>query len=321
VIEISWYLLAQMPAPAIPGNNESKRRLNQLAALVSSVLAIIGCGGGDPMAPSPVSDQSPVGLSTATPARVAIISIDGLRPDAILAVRARNILALASRGAYSWQAQTVLPSETLPSHVSMLSGFTPDVHGIVWDDYMAGRSITVPTIFSIARGLGRRTALIAGKAKFTHFCGGTGSDGCVISSRGDDDMASSAVGRLGVDLLFVHLPDVDLTGHSDGWMTDSYLAAVRRADLAVEQILSSLPADTTVILSADHGGHLNGHGTSEQSDMTIPWIIAGPRIAQGRQLSSAIRTVDTAATAAHVLGLPTQPGAAGRIVREAFESP
>jgi arylsulfatase A-like enzyme len=320
-MEVNSYLLVQIPAPAIPGSNESRRRLNQLAALVCSVLAIMGCGGGNPLAPSPVPVQSPVGLPTATPARVAIISIDGLRPDAILAVGARNILALASRGAYSWRAQTVLPSETLPSHVSMLSGFTPEAHGIIWDDYVVGRPITVPTIFSVARGLGRRTALIAGKAKFAHFCEGAGGGGCVISSRGDDDVASSAVGRPDVDLLFVHLPDVDLTGHSDGWMTDSYLAAVRRADLAVGQILSSLPADTTVILSADHGGHLNGHGTSQQSDMTIPWIIAGPRIAQGRQLSSTIRTMDTAATAAHVLGLPTQPGAAGRIVHEAFESP
>ena len=35
------------------------------------------------------------------------------------------------RGAYTWQAQTILPSLTLPSHVSMLTGFTPDVHGVV----------------------------------------------------------------------------------------------------------------------------------------------------------------------------------------------
>jgi len=254
--------------------------------------------------------------------KVAIISIDGLRPDALLSVGAPNILALADRGAYSWQAQAVMPSMTLPSHVSMLSGFTPDVHGIVWDDYIKERGpIAVPTLFSVARGFGRRTAVMAGKQKFTYFCEGAGSDICAITSNGDDEVASGAVSNRSVDLLFVHLPDVDVNGHSAGWMSDAYLTAVRRADLAVGRIVSSLSADTTVILSADHGGHLSEHGSSGASDMTIPWIIAGPRIAQGRRLSSAIRVVDTAATAAYVLGFPVQPGAAGRPVLEAFATP
>jgi phosphopentomutase len=204
----------------------------------------------------------------------------------------------------------------------MLSGFTPDVHGIVWDDYLRERGpIPVPTLFSTARSFGRRTAMMAGKHKFTYFCEGAGSDACSISSNGDDDVTASAVSSRTVDLLFVHLPDVDFTGHRTGWMSDDYLTAVRRADLAVGRIVSSLPADTTVILSADHGGHLSDHGSNQASDMTIPWIIAGPRIAQGRQLSSAIRTVDTAATAAYVLGFTLQPGAAGRPVLEAFVSP
>jgi len=290
--------------------------------LLSVALSIAGCSGGNPLAPSPPPLQSPDGAPAAAPGRVAIISVDGLRPDAILAVGAPNILALAGRGAYSWQAQTILPSTTLPSHVSMLSGFTPDVHGMVWDDYTTERGpIPVPTLFSVARGLGRRTAMIAGKHKFTYFCDTGACDVWSISPNGDDDVTASVVGGRDVDLLFVHLPDVDLTGHRTGWMSDSYLMAVRRADLAVGRIVSSLSADTTVILSADHGGHLSVHGSSQQTDTTIPWIIAGPRITPGRQLSSAIRTVDTAATAAYILGLPPQPAAAGRPVLEAFVSP
>lgn len=253
--------------------------------------------------------------------RVAIISIDGLRPDAILAVGAPNILALAGRGAYSWHAQTTLPSTTLPSHVSMLSGFTPEVHGIVWDDYAPERgSIPVPTIFTIARSQGRRTAMIAGKTKFTYFCDMNACDAWSISGNGDDDVTARAAREGSVDLLFVHLPDVDFTGHASGWMSEPYLTAVQRADTAVGRIISSLPHDTTVILSADHGGHLTQHGSSDAIDTTIPWIVAGPGIARARELSSSIRTVDTAATAAYVLGVTLQPGAAGRPVLEAFVS-
>ena len=49
----------------------------------------------------------------------------------------------------------------------MLTGFTPDVHGVVWDDYLKERGpIPVPTLFSVARSFGRRTAMMAGKQKF-----------------------------------------------------------------------------------------------------------------------------------------------------------
>jgi arylsulfatase A-like enzyme len=288
-----------------------------LAILLATMVSLAGCGG-NPVAPS-ASPPVPVDVPFEARGKVAIISIDGLRPDALLNIGAPNILALAARGAYTWQAQTILPSLTLPSHVSMLTGFTPDVHGVVWDDYLKERGpIPVPTLFSVARSFGRRTAMMAGKQKFTYFCEGAGSDVCAITSKGDDEVTSGAVSSRAVDLLFVHLPDVDVNGHSTGWMSDAYLTAVRRADLAVGRIVSSLPADTTVILSADHGGHLSEHGSTQASDMTIPWIIAGPRVAQGRRLSSAIRTVDTAATAAYVLGFPPQPGAAGRPVLEAF---
>lgn len=287
--------------------------------LLATMVSLAGCGG-NPVAPSAPA-QLPVDGPSAALGKVAIISIDGLRPDALLTVGAPNILALADRGAFSWQAQTIMPSTTLPSHVSMLSGFTPDAHGMVWDDYSKERGpIPVPTLFSVARSFRRRTAVMAGKQKFTYFCEGAGSDVCAITSNGDDEVTSGAVSSRSVDLLFVHLPDVDVNGHRSGWMSDAYLTAVRRADFAVGRIVSSLPADTTVILTADHGGHLSEHGSSQASDTTIPWIIAGPRIVQGRRLSSSIRTVDTAATAAYVLGFPLQPGAAGRPVLEAFAS-
>ena len=180
----------------------------------------------------------------------------------------------------------------------MLSGFTPDAHRMVWDDYTTERGpIPVPAIFGVAHSQGRRTAMIAGKHKFTYFCQMGACDVWSISGNGDDDVTARAVRDGSVDLLFVHLPDVDLTGHANGWMSEPYLAAVRRADLAVGRIIFSLPHDTTVILSADHGGHLAQHGSSDALDMTIPWIVAGPRVASGRELSSSIRTVDTAATA------------------------
>lgn len=297
-----------------------RRRSGRRTTLLALCCAVVAGCGGSPVGPS-IAPLSPTVIPGAiVPGRVAIVSIDGLRPEAIHTTGAPNILALATRGAYSWHAQTILPSTTLPAHVSMLTGHTPSVHRMVWDEYTPGRPIPVPTVFGLARGAGRRTAMIAGKHKFTYFCEMGDCDIWAITSGGDDDVAGRASGGTAADLIFVHLPDVDLTGHAEGWMSNAYMAAVRRADMAFGRIVASLPPDTTVILTADHGGHLNDHGSSDRADMTIPWIAAGPRIVRGRALSSAILTVDTAATAAYVLGVPLDPSAEGRPVLEAFLS-
>jgi hypothetical protein len=314
-----------------------------IAVALAIGVVVAGCGRSapaSPTSPSLVSASSPVSPSPASPAgpfallpdpvpdateirgTVVIISIDGLRPDAVLAAPAFNILALTRRGSYSWSAQTILPSTTLPSHTSMLSGFLPEVHGVTWDDYVPSRGpIRVPTVFSAARAAGRRTALFAGKEKFTYFRDSGCCDVWRLSAGGDQDLAGQAAGAAaaaGLDLLVVHLPEVDLTGHANQWMSQAYLAAVRRADNAVGRIVSSLPPNATLIVTADHGGRLSNHGSADPLDMTIPWIIVGPTVARGRMLSSAIRTVDTAATAAYVLGLPLAAGVRGRPVLEAF---
>ena len=72
--------------------------------------------------------------SDADPPRVALITIDGLRPEAVTAETTPQIWQLVARGAYTWSAQTIVPSNTLPSHTSMLTGVEPSVHGITFDE-------------------------------------------------------------------------------------------------------------------------------------------------------------------------------------------
>jgi arylsulfatase A-like enzyme len=299
-------------------------RIARTAAIVvlTAALALAGCSGRLPTSPSAPATPAPV-IPVIAHGRVAIISIDGLRPDAIQIAGAANILALAARGAFTWNAQTIYPSNTLPAHISMLSGYAPEEHGVTWDDYLPSRGpILVPTIFASARAKGLRTGMVVGKEKFTTFRDTGACDTWVLAAPDDDDVA----GRIPLalvarpDLLFVHLPDVDLVGHASRWMSDAYLAAVRRADAAVGRIVASLSPDTTVILTADHGGRPEGHGSDSPFDTTIPWVIAGPSTAKGKVLSNGISTLDTAATAAFVLGVSLQPGAQGRPVYDAFVS-
>ncbi|HEU0107937.1 MAG TPA: alkaline phosphatase family protein [Vicinamibacteria bacterium] len=291
-----------------------------LAPLVALVALASGCGhsAAQPTPPLPV-----VPVAAPTPPRVVIFSIDGLRPDALLQAGAPAITGLAARGASTWRAQTVMPSTTLPSHASMLSGYLPSAHGITWDDYRPENGpIAVPTVFAVARAAGLRTVLVAGKEKFRQLDVPGMVQRFDLCAADDQEVASRAAGEAmaGFDLMFVHLPQTDLTGHAQGWMSAAYLDAIAGADRAVGRVLAALPAGTTVIVTADHGGHDFNHGTTQPADMLIPWVVAGPRVAV-RTVTTKVVTTDTAATAAWVLGLSLPGGATGRPVLEAFEAP
>jgi predicted AlkP superfamily pyrophosphatase or phosphodiesterase len=283
-------------------------------------LFLSGCGHSATQ-PTPVAVVPTPAPSPATP-RVVIFSIDGLRPDALLQAGAPAILSLANRGAYTWQAQTIMPSTTLPSHASMLSGYLPSAHGITWDEFKPEKGlIPVPTVFTAARAAGLRTVLIAGKEKFRQLDVPGTVQRFDLCAGDDQEVATRAVGEAlaGFDLMFVHMPQTDLTGHAQGWMSGAYFDAIANADRAVGRVLAVLPAGTTVIVTADHGGHDYNHGTTQATDMRIPWIAAGPHIPV-KALSRSIVTTDTAATAAWVLGLSLSGGATGRPVLEAFDT-
>jgi predicted AlkP superfamily pyrophosphatase or phosphodiesterase len=253
---------------------------------------------------------------------VAIISIDGLRPDALTGTNTPNILALAQRGSYTWDAQTVFPSTTLPSHASMLTGVEPSAHGVTFDECRETFQLTTPTVLSLAHTAGKRTVMVAGKAKFNQFALAGGIDSYVLATRGDVDVVNEAIVLLpaGFDLLFVHLPQVDNTGHVSGWMSAEYAAQLKKTDEAVGRLVSLLPPGTTVILTADHGGQLKTHGTRDKIDMTIPWIIAGPRVVHRGPLSRPVRTLDTALTVLSLLGVAAPANATGKAVTEPFEA-
>jgi predicted AlkP superfamily pyrophosphatase or phosphodiesterase len=300
---------------------ESRRRARWLVAPGALVVAVaIACGGG-PTEPSALS--APVATPTPTPAppRVALISIDGLRPDALTQDRTPNILALAQRGCYAFAAQTVYPSTTLPDHTSMLTGVEPSTHGITFDEYRETFLLTTPTVLSLAHNAGLHTVMVVGKTKLKQLAVAGTLDSFVLTTRGDADVVNEAIVLVpaGFDLLIVLLPQTDMTGHASGWMSAEYLAQLQQTDEGVGRLVSVLPPETTIIVTADHGGQLKAHGTKDKLDMTIPWIIAGPRITHRGPLTRTIRTVDTAPTILSLLGLALAPNCAGKLVSEAFE--
>lgn len=284
------------------------------------------------LAPPATATETLTPSLTPTPAplahRVLILSIDGLRPDAISLAPMPNLLNLMQSSAYSLSAQTIYPSSTLPAHASMLTGYCPDMHGVDWNDYIPEMGYAIGTdIFDIAHAAGLQTYMFVGKKKLVQLT--------LPESLSDftyvNDRESVIVDRILEDfpedfgLLFIHFPLVDGMGHEYGWLSPEQLSVTFRADEALGRLLAELDArnlrgETLIIITADHGGHDTTHGSSMPEDMTIPWIASGPGI-QPKQLTTTVHTMDTAATAAFALGLDAPDDWNGVPVYEAFGLP
>jgi hypothetical protein len=146
--------------------------MRRFAALLTlSLLPALGCAesypmlqAGDPL-PKPALGSAP---GPARAERVVLISIDGLRPDAIERAGAEHLLKLIERGAWAMHDETIRPSITLPSHTAMLTGLDFPRHGVVWNNYRPGY-IPVPTVFSIAAQANKRSAMLFSKEKFHYI--------------------------------------------------------------------------------------------------------------------------------------------------------
>jgi arylsulfatase A-like enzyme len=258
---------------------------------------------------------------------VIIISIDGLRPDALFAAEAPHLDDLIAQGAYSPNAQTVSLSITLPSHASMLSGMTPEKHGIVWGlPYIGWPGMNGPTLLSVAHTAGLTTGMIFGKEKMNYLVLPNSVDYLFGVDAHDEEIKERALALIRAGLphvLFIHFPDTDRVGHASGWMSPDQFQAITFVDGLIGELVAALESggyrsSTLLIVTADHGGHGFNHGDDSPEDRTIPWLAVGPGIPPGLTLTRPIYTYDTAATALQALKLPIPPQWDGKPVMEIF---
>jgi hypothetical protein len=270
---------------------------------------------------------------------VVIVSIDGLRPDCALRAEMPVLRGMLREGAFTFWAKTTAVAITLPSHVSMVTGVTPQKHGIHWNEELplsAAYYPKVPTVMELAARVGYRTALVAGKRKFSTLDKpGTLTDAFLPpGEKGDNAMVAAAAVKIieahQPAVMFIHFPDVDTVGHDKGWGSPEQIAAIEKTDGQLGEILAALQRaglrdSTVIIVSTDHGGAGLTHGADDERSRRIPWIITGPGVRKNFDLARIstleVRTEDTAATACWLLGLRLLPNLDGRPVLAAFAAP
>jgi predicted AlkP superfamily pyrophosphatase or phosphodiesterase len=259
---------------------------------------------------------------------VVIMTIDGLRPDALEMADTPTLDELRAKGAYSPSAITVDPSITLVSHASMLTGRTKESHGLLWNSpYIGWPGLAGPTLFSIAHDAGLSTGMVFGKEKLNYLVLPNSVDKLHGTDCHDPEVKDRAIEVIEAglpDVFFVHFPDTDRVGHDYGWLSANQLYAVTFADNMVGEVVAALEREgyltsTLLIITSDHGGHLKTHGNDTPEDMTIPWLAVGPNVPPGLILNRQIETYDTAATALMALDLPLPEDVVGQPIREVLK--
>ncbi|MFT3785765.1 MAG: ectonucleotide pyrophosphatase/phosphodiesterase [Tepidisphaeraceae bacterium] len=269
---------------------------------------------------------------------VLVISVDGLRPDLIFQADATNIQRLMKRGSFSLWARTTKQSITLPSHVSMMTGVVVETHHVTWNGDRpkdAPEWPAVRTLFDLAHEAGYSTALVSGKEKFEVFLKPGVVDASWLPKKSvttDDEVIAHAVPVIRdtrPEVMLLHFPGSDSSGHGKGWSSPEQIAAIKHIDDCIGQALDAyrdagLLDSTLIIVSADHGGTGRGHGPDDVRSRMIPWIASGPGVRINYDLTRIgkdfdVQTFDTFATACYVLGLQPDGPIDGKPIVQIFQ--
>lgn len=253
--------------------------------------------------------------------KVILISIDGMRADAFLQCGNPFAQELMKLGAYTVNGQSVIPSVTLPAHMSMFHSVPPERHGITTNVYMpmvrpvkglcsklkeAGKVCAMYYGWEPLRDIARPATMKY--ATYINAYTDEGTDGILT------DLALERIRRNKPDFVFLYMVETDEKGgHDNGWMTQEYLRYVSTALDNAKRVVEEMGQEYTIIITADHGGHDRAHGTTMPEDMTVPMVFIGPDFAPGQELEN-VCIMDIAPTVAHVMGVAPDPDWEGKVV-------
>ena len=291
------------------------------------------------------------------------VSIDGLRADAVRAVDMPTLAGLADSGASTMNARTdPAITRTLPNHTSQFTGrfvWGASGHRLTENEDNGGtlhdlRGVYIPSVFDVVHDNGGRTVLYNGKTKFDFIERSyNGTNGAPDTTGADDGrnkidvfvkedpeiaavpFVNDLVAGSGPTFGFFHIRTPDEAGHASGWDTGGYRAGLSEADDVLAELIDRLDiagvlANTTIIVTADHGGPTGGlnHGSSQNpQNFTVPFVAWGAEVASGadlyalnpgrtdpgtsqpnRDVAQPIRGHDVANLSLDLLGFPAIPG-------------
>lgn len=242
------------------------------------IIAVLGSFLGFGIANAQTDVTPTVAESKAREPVTILISIDGFRPDYLDRGITPHLTALSKKGAYG-PMRPAFPTKTFPNHWTLVTGKSPDNHGIVGntmeDPERPGEVFRMSSkdpfwwnqakpIWITAEEQGVRTATMFWPGSEVEFDGKRPSDWWPFNQQLSNDRRIRAVvdwmrrpAQTRPKLVTLYFDTVDMAGHFFGPASDKKLNSVikevddRIGDLTSELALLNQPAN--IIITSDHG--------------------------------------------------------------------
>lgn len=275
--------------------------------------------------------------------RVLIVTFDGIRVDALAKARTPNIDKLIREGAASMATRNVIPTVTIPNYTSHLTGAGPEIHGVVdnnWEvnDYkieavQKDADGYFPSSFSVLKEKAPdvKTAFFWNwkpliktynpKSFDETFCAEE-DEYALLCDKAFDFISKNRDSR---QFVFLYTGYTDNVGHRKSWMSDDYIKTIEEEDAKIGALFDKLKAaglydGTHIMFFSDHGGVGKGHGGVFCPEvMIVPWVLRGPGIKKGFEITEPNNTVNTASTVLRLLGVEQPLCWTGKVPESIFE--
>ena len=253
--------------------------------------------------------------------KVILISIDGMRPDGLLACKNPYVDELRKIAYYTLNSRTVLPSSSLTCHMSLFHSVTAERHGIITNDYMP-MVRPMNGLFEQLYNAGKVNAFYYGWEPLRDIarprtCKFAEHINAYTEESSDTSLTDSALARIKKskpDFVFLYMVETDEKGgHDNGWMSDEYLRRISMAIDNVKRVIDECSDEYAIIITADHGGHDRTHGTDMDEDMIIPHFYIGKDFEAGKQFDGG-SILDITPTIAKIIGIEPAPEWEGKPV-------
>lgn len=199
---------------------------------------------------------------------VVLLVLDGLGWDALEAHAARMPVLRSMAGG---PVTTVVPSTTAAALTSITTGLAPSVHGVVGFRIAVDGDVLNVLAYQLARGkrppdpflvqrhppfLGREVVVVSGSGfRDSGFTKVHMRDARYVGYRAESTLVEHlrALSRGDDRFVYAYYAGIDEVAHAYGLHAPYYPAELAAADRLVGDVLDALPADATLVVTADHG--------------------------------------------------------------------
>lgn len=219
------------------------------------------------------SKANPLGLRPKK--KIVVVLVDGLGVEQIKQ-RAGHAPWLASQLTTASITHSAFPATTTVNVGSFATGLMPGEHGLVghlvWDRHHDERlnllvgwnERTDPMVWqphptvseqAILAGI-QANVVTAGEYKDTPYTKATMRGAKFIAAESWAERTGAARQILAAkesSITYLYIPELDKYGHKNGWTSSGYASMLEDLDVELRAFVSKLPADTGVLITADHG--------------------------------------------------------------------